>query len=125
MGASASHDPGTQPTDGRFGPVLTLADLRAGLEVLLSEIERRYGPKVDLCGGFYWDLPMETIYDSLQDPAPPTLGDLVDDVESLGELLGREPGEVYVWHDLSHVVGVLRRLAALDLPPGMSDVVET
>jgi hypothetical protein len=47
---------------------------------------------------------------------------LVDDLKTVRELaagdreaVGDEP-DVIVWHDLAHLVGVLQRLAAMDLP---------
>ena len=84
--------------------------------MLLDRIEREFGPDVDLAADYYWDLPLAATFDPEQDPAGHTLGSLADDVESLGELLREEPEDAVVWHDLSHVVAILRRLAALDLP---------
>ncbi|GIF66834.1 hypothetical protein Ais01nite_48690 [Asanoa ishikariensis] len=98
-------------------PVVSVADLRSALDLLLTEVERQHGPDVDLAEGVYWTVSPGEAYRF--DDAPPkvTVGDLVDDVESVRELLSRDPDEgVYVWHDLAHVVGVLTRLAALDLP---------
>jgi hypothetical protein len=31
-------------------------------------------------------------------------------------LLAREDGEVFLWHDLDHFIGLLRAIAFLDLP---------
>jgi len=39
-----------------------------------------------------------------------------EDVETLRELLSPEREEVYIWHDLDHLCGILRRIAALDSP---------
>jgi hypothetical protein len=39
-----------------------------------------------------------------------------DDVETVRELLVRERGEIFLWHDLEHLVGILQRIAALARP---------
>ncbi len=84
--------------------------------MLLDRVEREFGPDVDLAADYYWDLPLAVTFEPEQDPAGHTLGSLADDVDSLAELLREDPEDAVVWHDLSHVVGILRRLAALDLP---------
>lgn len=95
---------------------VSVASLRAGVGMLLDRVEREFGPDVALDAAYYWDLPLPATFDPAQDPAGHTLGSLADDVESLDELLREDPEDAVVWHDLSHVVGILRRLAALDLP---------
>jgi hypothetical protein len=42
---------------------------------------------------------------------------LSDDVREIHGFVERADDPV-IWHDLAHIVGVLRRLAALDLPSG-------
>jgi hypothetical protein len=95
---------------------VSVASLRAGVAMLLDRVERQFGADVDLAADYYWDLPLVATFDPANDPQGHTLGSLVDDVESLAELLAEDPEDAVVWHDLSHVVGILRRLAALDLP---------
>ena len=97
---------------------VTVADLRAGVEVLLNEAERRLGSTINLGADYYWDLDARVVYDLTQvPPAGPGIGQLSDDVASLRSLLeGGPDGEVFLWHDLAHVVGILRRVATLDLP---------
>jgi hypothetical protein len=43
------------------------------------------------------------------------VGQLSDDVQELRDLLNR-PGDLTLWHDLTHIGAILRRIAALDLP---------
>ncbi|QSB16245.1 hypothetical protein JQS43_08110 [Natronosporangium hydrolyticum] len=95
-----------------------VAQLRAGLAQLLDEVERRHGDCVDLGADYYWTVYLNAAYrfDTTDDPQI-TVGQLSDDVASLRELL--EAGEerpVVLWHDLSHVVGILARIAAVDAP---------
>jgi hypothetical protein len=43
-------------------------------------------------------------------------GQLSDDVETIGDILSRDDGEVILWHDLEHVIGILQRLSNLYMP---------
>jgi hypothetical protein len=97
------------------GPAkLRVSDLRAALALIFDEAERLLGPTIDLDGDHYWLLEHDERYGD-EPPAVSTAGSLVDDVESVYELLERDPDEgVYLWHDLSHAVGVLNRIADLD-----------
>ena len=55
------------------------------------------------------------------DPVP-SVGHLSDDVDELRQLISEGAGrEVVVWHDLAHLVGILKRFAALDTPVAGSD----
>ncbi|MER7283086.1 hypothetical protein ABT369_52525 [Dactylosporangium sp. NPDC000244] len=92
---------------------VSLDELRRAVSTLLAAIEHRHGETVELDAGFYWTVGPWAAYEFSREPEP-TMGDLRDDVESMREMLGRE--ETVVWHDLAHVVGILTRLAALDLP---------
>lgn len=97
---------------------VTVAELRAAFDVLLNEAERRFGPTIDLDADYYWDLDVGAVYDLTQLPlATPGAGQLSDDVASIRGLLEQgSDGDVFLWHDLAHLVGILRRVAALDLP---------
>ncbi len=90
--------------------------MRAGLLAILDEIERTHGAEIDLDADHYWDIDAESAFDMDSDPVP-TVGQLSDDVDELRELISeRADREVMVWHDLAHVVGILKRFAALDTP---------
>ena len=44
-------------------------------------------------------------------------GQLTDDVASVREFINRSPEDfMAVWHEASHLTGILRRLGAMDLP---------
>lgn len=102
--------------------------LRTSLERVLGEVQRRHGDEVDLTADAYWVLPAKHAYG--QGGPPPaevhTLGSLVDDLKTVRELATEDreavgaAADVVVWHDLAHLIGVLQRLAALDLPDGPS-----
>lgn len=99
---------------------LRLADLRLACERLLREAESEFGPEVSLDSlpfDEYWCFQAITSPASLEDPHRP-MGTLSDDVDSLGELLARPHDEIYLWHDLAHVCGLLGFLAFLDSPDG-------
>jgi hypothetical protein len=98
--------------------VVSLADLRHALASLLDEVERRHGKVVDLDADYYWTIgPWDSFRLDALDGPKPTVGQLTDDVESMKDMLaGRDDREIAVWHDLTHIVGILSRLAALDHP---------
>jgi hypothetical protein len=39
-----------------------------------------------------------------------------DDVATVRELLNRDQDEVFLWHDLDHVIAILQRIAGLARP---------
>ncbi|MET7420879.1 hypothetical protein [Dactylosporangium sp. NPDC005555] len=97
---------------------VSLRDLRQSLTLLLDAVERQYGQTVDLNADYYWTIG---VWDAFRldgaDRPEPTLGQLTDDIQSMREVLEAARDEpAAVWHDLAHVVGILNRLAALDLP---------
>src|ERR1051326_1248627 len=95
--------------------IVNVHELRNAAELLLAEVATVFGPDVDLEGDHYWLLELDEAHGSADPPAVSSAGSLVDDVESVRELLARDPEEgVYLWHDLSHLIGVLARIAELD-----------
>lgn len=87
---------------------VSITDLRSALSRALDAVETRLGPDVALTADHYWHLPVQDAFDLASEPATFTVGQLRDDVETL-----REPSDATsdtAWHDLSHLVGVLRAL---------------
>jgi hypothetical protein len=69
-----------------------------------------------LAADHYWTLDPRTAFDPSADQSSGlTVAQLSDDVLEVRELLVRSD-EPVIWHDLAHIVGVLSRIAALDLP---------
>ena len=95
-----------------------MSKLRQALDRVLTELEAEHGDSVPLSADYYWVLDARATYDVDEAPSGEklTLGQLSDDVATLDEILEREDQFVSVWHDLQHLVGILRRLAAQDLP---------
>jgi hypothetical protein len=92
-----------------------LDDLRMALARVLDAVEARHGPLINLDADYYSEVSLRSAYS--QEPRI-EIGQLSDDVDSLRELLARDAtNDVFVWHDLGHLIGILRRLAAVDLPP--------
>lgn len=96
---------------------VAVRDLRLALDRLLAEVERTSGPEIDLAADPYWVVAAADAF-VLGTPPTPTVGQLADDLESLAAQVADDAEQPLVWHDLEHVVGLLRRIAALDLPPG-------
>ncbi|MCU1483627.1 MAG: hypothetical protein JWN67_373 [Actinomycetia bacterium] len=98
------------------GPVVDIEELRAALLLLLDEAEREFGSSVDLAGDIYWELDPDIARSGDAPPTATLAGSLVEDVEEMQAMLGRDDGEVFLWHDLVHSVGVLARIADLARP---------
>ncbi|HEY1775861.1 MAG TPA: hypothetical protein VGG41_06845 [Solirubrobacteraceae bacterium] len=95
---------------------LRVEDLRAALDLVLARVEERFGSAFDLDADLYWEIGAEAAFDMQSTPVP-NVGQLTDDLARLRELSGNGPGEdVLVWHDLARLVGIPRRIGALDLP---------
>src|SRR3954447_16370386 len=96
--------------------VISVHDLRDALTRLMDAVEDGLGPEIDLGADYYWDVRLSTAFDPAGEPKIDA-GQLSDDIESVHEFLTRDKADgVFVWHDLGHVIGLLRRIAALDLP---------
>jgi hypothetical protein len=99
-------------------PTLNLNRLREACTLLLDQVEREHGTEMEVSNlplGHYWEIDLRSSFAMVESP-PIVAGDFVDDVESIEELVTRNPSEVYLWHDLGHLSGVLRGLAFLNLP---------
>jgi hypothetical protein len=100
-------------------PVVNVQEVRAVVNRLLDVIEKTEGVSLTADVDHYWNLPLSAVFELYADPGSLMLdvGQLSDDVQSVREMLTHDPEEpVHVWHDLSHVIGVLRFLAWRDLP---------
>src|SRR4051794_36313390 len=96
---------------------VAVRDLRLALDRLLAEVERTSGPEIDLAADSYWVVAAADAF-VLGAPPTATVGQLADDLESPAAQAADDAEQPWVWHDLEHVLGLLRRLAALDLPRG-------
>ncbi|WP_157695256.1 hypothetical protein [Nakamurella panacisegetis] len=66
-------------------------------------------------GNDYWSVPTDVAFDMLSAPDELTVGQLVDDVESVREFVERPIDEpTAIWHELAHIVGVLRGIEEPD-----------
>ena len=97
---------------------VSVAELRQALMSLLGEIEHRHGAFIDLDAEPYWTIgPWDSFRLDADDVPHPTVGQLSDDIRSMQDMLTGSPDRAaVVWHGLTHVIGILNRLAALDLP---------
>lgn len=84
-----------------------IADLRSALSRALDATEARLGPEVSLAVDHYWHLPVEHAFDLTSEPSTFTVGQVSDDLD---EAVHAESDRIpeAAWHDLSHLIGVLR-----------------
>lgn len=103
--------------------VLRIADLRRACSMLLDVAESRFGARIPLSQldvDYYWNVDLSSAFGMVQRPESAIgCGQSSDDLAELRGLLQRDPDDVVsLWHDLSHVSGLLRLLAYLDLHDG-------
>ena len=87
---------------------LHLDEVRSALTQILVAVEELLGSEVDLTVDHYWHLPVDAAFDMTQEPTTLTVGQVSDDVAHLQEL--DKPTPETVWHDLTHLTGLLRAL---------------
>src|SRR5436190_4157372 len=88
---------------------VTIADLRSSLCRALDAAEAGLGPEVAVGVDHYWHLPVEEAFDLASEPQTFTVGQVSDDLdEAVHDDRGNVPEGA--WHDLSHLIGVLRTL---------------
>ena len=88
---------------------VTIADLRFAVSRALDATEARLGSDVSLAVDHYWHLPVEDAFDPTCEPTRFTVGQVSEDID---EVMHDEATSTSAaaWHDLSHVIGVLRAL---------------
>jgi hypothetical protein len=90
---------------------VSIEELRFALSRALTAAEERLGSEVALQDDYYWHLQVDDAFDMSREPESLTVGQLSDDLANV-----REPGDVEpetAWHELSHLVGLLRALERL------------
>ena len=100
----------------RLDGSLDLRELRAALSRVLDAAEARFGATIELGADHYWTLdPRRTFEPSVEPFGGLMAGQLSDDVDEMQRVATRAD-HVVIWHDLAHIVGILARIVALDLP---------
>jgi hypothetical protein len=91
-------------------PVLNVDALRTALGRALDAVEAQFGGEAVLVNDYYWNLPVESAFYMTQEPEPEslTVGQLSDDLASMTS--PAEPEALSTWHDLGHLIGLLRAL---------------
>ena len=93
--------------------VLTMAELRSATAKLLDAIEARFGSTIEFRADHYWLIESDEAFDLTRKPAV-NAGQLSDDLASVRAIDSADP-EI-LWHDLDHLLGLLRRVSALARP---------
>ncbi len=97
---------------------VSLSELRLVLNRVLDELAQRHGnDQVELTADYYWVLGPRAAYEMTAAPSTEhlTVGQLSDDLQEVAALSAATDPPV-PWHDLAHLIGILQRLAAQDLP---------
>ncbi|NEK96341.1 hypothetical protein GCU67_19540 [Modestobacter muralis] len=87
------------------------------LDRVLDDLSARHGDEVELTADHYWVIDPQAAYDLSATPSIEqlTVGQLADDLAEVAAL-SAATDPPFPWHDLGHVIGILQRLAAQDLP---------
>lgn len=98
--------------------VLSIPKLREALDRTLTAVEREHGEMVTLTGDYYWHLPVQAAFDMTVASPELDAGQLSDDLDELNDLLTEDEteGVPALWHNLQHLIGLLRALEAQALP---------
>lgn len=100
----------------RNDEVIGVDEIRTALNRVLTAIELEYGPYLRVPGAGYWTFPAAAAF-ALADEPELSIGLLRDDVEALHELALAGDDEIVVsWHELAHVIGVLRAVERVIAP---------
>jgi hypothetical protein len=99
-------------------PPTTLAidDLRRAINRVLDNTAASLGKQVELDGGLYWQVPAHQLHTMDPDTVTLTAGDLDDDLQTMREYLGSDGPTPALWHELNHLIGILRALETMTLP---------
>lgn len=95
--------------------VLRIEDLRAALNRALTATEQALGNEVIIEHDHYWHLPVDVAFDMSKSPEADSLsvGQLSDDLPVVRADASHPEA---AWHDLSHLIGVLRAVEQLARP---------
>ena len=94
---------------------LEVREIRDAIAAVLDRVQARFGPVIELDADYYWTLDLRTAFDLNKDTKQGLgMAQLSDDVQELRDFLAR-PDDPTIWHPLSHILGILMRIAALDL----------
>lgn len=94
-----------------------MSELRSALLKTLDSVKTDAEGHVELGDDdFYWHLQSDAAFDIGSDPSREniTTGSLADDVSTTKGIAVEAADESFVWHDLEHLIGVLRRIAYID-----------
>lgn len=105
-----------QAAGGDWQVPVRFDDLASAFAVLLAAARAKWGDEVIISEDNYWHLQADQSFEVMKDPSF-DMGSLADDVEEVRKMLTQDEGEVFLWHDLSHLMGILNALVAMDLPP--------
>lgn len=91
-------------------------ELRTALDRILVAVEKSYGSEIVLDEDYYWDLTVDDAYDMTAEPKITTVGQVSDDVAEIRQMLSDDEPVQAIWHDLAHLIGVLRVIEKMSLP---------
>ena len=94
---------------------ISVDEIRTAVGRVLDAVVRDHGADLTFERDYYWALPVTSAFDMEQPDPTLTAGQVSDDISETRKLAsGSEV--VATWHDLAHVLGVLRAVEDLSRP---------
>lgn len=89
--------------------IVSISALRIALLRALDAAEAELGTEITLETDYYWHIQVQDAFDMAHSPETFTVGQVSDDLAQV-ELADHERVPAEAWHDLSHLIGILRAL---------------
>lgn len=96
--------------------VVQIDELQTAMARIFAAIEDTHGSAVTLGVDHDWRLPVEAAFDLSTVPNVDEDGQISDDLAEMRDGLRQGDDMLAIWHDLAHIIGVLRALEHLSLP---------
>ncbi len=96
-------------TPGMGDLTIRVDDLRRATNRIFAAVERNVGESIELDEDYYWHLDVEDAYKMSAVPTINLVGQVTDDVAALKAFVASDDDGIdSVWHELNHLIGVLR-----------------
>jgi hypothetical protein len=94
---------------------VSVAELRSAVARLVDAVEEKFGPHLSFPEDYYWNVPFDRATSLDTEPAL-DMGSVVDDIDSVRDLLSQNAGDLpVIWHEVQRITGMLRSIARLDV----------
>lgn len=91
---------------------VSVAESRSAVARLVDAVEEKFGPHLTFPEDYYWNVPFDRAASLDTQPAL-DMGSVVDDTDSIRDLLSQNAGELpVIWHEAEHITGIFAQSPA-------------